>query len=162
MVEAFGSGGTDGVAAAMDVWNSFDQSLQQSIAKTYPSLIIALDDANKAADHLSDSISDLEGEQDDLSDSSRAASNKVSALGKELGNAQKSANAKYFKSTASAMVAWCSGAQLDSDSMNRSRSVASSLSLCSNKSESGVVFSMAQISSRVSTDIPTSPNSIRA
>ena len=103
MVKAFGSGGTDGVAAAMDVWNSFDQSLQQSIAKAYPSLIIALDDANKAADHLSDSISDLEGEQDDLSDSSRAASKKVSALGKELGNAQKSANAKYFKSTASAI-----------------------------------------------------------
>ena len=103
MVEAFGSGGTDGVAAAMDIWNSFDQSLQQSIAKTYPSLIIALDDANKAAGKLAESVSDLEGEQDDLSDSSRAASKKVSALGKELGNAQKSANAKYFKSTASAI-----------------------------------------------------------
>ena len=34
---AFGEGGLEGVQAAMDVWNGFDESLQQSIADTYPS-----------------------------------------------------------------------------------------------------------------------------
>ncbi len=37
LMAAFGEGGTEGVRAAMDVWNSFDESLQQSIAQTYPS-----------------------------------------------------------------------------------------------------------------------------
>lgn len=37
LMAAFGEGGMEGVRAAMDVWNSFDESLQQSIAQTYPS-----------------------------------------------------------------------------------------------------------------------------
>ena len=35
---AFDSGS---VTAAMEIWNSFDEALQQSIAETYPSLVIA-------------------------------------------------------------------------------------------------------------------------
>lgn len=49
LLTAFGDGGTEGVQNAMAVWNGFDESIQQSIAETYPSLVIALDDANKAA-----------------------------------------------------------------------------------------------------------------
>ena len=41
LTQAFGEGGAEGVAATMDVWNGFDESLQQSIAKTFPSLVIA-------------------------------------------------------------------------------------------------------------------------
>ena len=41
LTQAFGEGGAEGVAAAMEVWNGFDESLQQSIAKTFPSLVIA-------------------------------------------------------------------------------------------------------------------------
>lgn len=37
LMSAFGEGGLEGVQAAMDVWNGFDESLQQSIADTYPS-----------------------------------------------------------------------------------------------------------------------------
>ena len=112
LVSAFDSGG---IESAMDTWNSFDASLQQSIAKTYPSLVIALDDANKAAGDLSGTFSDLEGDQDNLSDSARAAAKKVTALGKELGSAQKSANARYFKSTASAIEDLKNGAISVSD-----------------------------------------------
>lgn len=112
LVSAFDSGG---IESAMDTWNSFDASLQQSIAKTYPSLVITLDDANKAAGDLSGTISDLEGDQDNLSDSARAAAKKVTALGKELGSAQKSANARYFKSTASAIEDLKNGAISVSD-----------------------------------------------
>lgn len=49
LLTAFGDGGTEGVQNAMAVWNGFDESIQQSIAETYPSLVIALDEANKAA-----------------------------------------------------------------------------------------------------------------
>ncbi len=100
LTAAFGDGGTEGVARAMEVWNGFDSALQQSIAETYPSLVIALDEANKAADELADGVSDLEGAEDDLSDASKAAQKRVAALGKELKSAQKSANARYFKNTA--------------------------------------------------------------
>ena len=41
LTQAFGEGGAEGVAAVMEVWNGFDESLQQSIAKTFPSLVIA-------------------------------------------------------------------------------------------------------------------------
>ena len=37
LVAAFGEGGLEGVQAAMEIWNGFDDSLQQSIAETYPS-----------------------------------------------------------------------------------------------------------------------------
>ena len=112
LVSAFDSGG---IQSAMDTWNSFDSSLQQSIAKTYPSLVIALDDANRAAGDFAGSLKELEGEQDGLSYSSRAAAKKVTALGKELSEAQKSAGARYFKSTASAIEELKNGATSVSD-----------------------------------------------
>ena len=37
LAAAFGEGGLEGVRAAMEIWNGFDDSLQQSIAETYPS-----------------------------------------------------------------------------------------------------------------------------
>ncbi len=115
LTEAFGEGGAEGMSAAMEIWNGFDQSLQQSIAKTFPTLVIALDDANKAASSLADGVQGLEGEESGLSDSTRDATKKLSTLGKELGEAQKSANAKYFKSTAAAIEDLKHGATSVSD-----------------------------------------------
>ncbi|MGN0763624.1 MAG: phage tail tape measure protein, partial [Aristaeellaceae bacterium] len=103
LLDAFGSGGTEGVENAMAVWNSFDESLRQSIAETYPSLVIALDDANQAAEALKEGTSELEGAQGDLSDASRSAGKQIDALGKELNSAQKSSTARYFKNTAAAI-----------------------------------------------------------
>lgn len=97
---AFDSGS---VTAAMETWNSFDEALQQSIANTYPSLVIALDDANQAAQSLSDSAVTLADREDGLSDSSTDASKKLKTLGKELNSAQKASAARYFKNTATAI-----------------------------------------------------------
>ncbi len=103
LFSAFGEGGMEGVSRAMEIWNSFDESLQQSIAETYPSLVIALDDANRAANALSEGIGDLENAEGGLSDSSKATEKKIEALGKEVGVAQKNASARYFKNTARAI-----------------------------------------------------------
>lgn len=103
LLSAFGKGGTEGVLAAMEVWNGFDESLQQSIAETYPSLVIALDDANQAAQSLKEGVNELAKGEDALSDSSQTAEKKMAALGSELNAAKKSSSAKYFKSTAKAI-----------------------------------------------------------
>ena len=103
LLSAFGEGGTEGVLAAMEVWNGFDESLQQSIAETYPSLVIALDDANQAAQSLKEGVGELAEGEDALSDSSQTAEKKMAALGTELNAAKKSSSAKYFKSTAKAI-----------------------------------------------------------
>ena len=103
LTEAFGDGGAEGVAAAMEVWNSFDSSLQQSIAETYPSLVIALDDANQAAGDLSETMSDLEATEEDMAGASRDADKQIGKLGKELRSAQSSASSRYFKNTSKAI-----------------------------------------------------------
>ena len=103
LLSAFGAGGTEGVLAAMEVWNGFDESLQQSIAETYPSLVIALDDANQAAQSLKEGVGELAEGEDALSDSSQTAEKKMAALGTELNAAKKSSSAKYFKNTAKAI-----------------------------------------------------------
>lgn len=83
LTEAFGEGGAEGMAAAMEVWNSFDSSLQQSIAETYPSLVMALDDANQAAGSLGDTMDDLESTEADMADATRDADKQFGKLGKE-------------------------------------------------------------------------------
>lgn len=103
LFSAFDDGGMEGVSRAMEVWSSFDESIQQSIAETYPSLVIALDEANRAASALSEGIGDLENAEGGLSDSSKATEKKIEALGKELDVAQKNASARYFKNTTRAI-----------------------------------------------------------
>lgn len=103
LLSAFGEGGTEGVLAAMEVWNGFDESLQQSIAETYPSLVIALDDANQAAQSLKEGVGELAEGEDALSDSSQTVEKKMAALGSELNAAKKSSSAKYFNNTAKAI-----------------------------------------------------------
>ena len=103
LLSAFGEGGTEGVLSAMEVWNGFDESLQQSIAETYPSLVIALDDANQAAQSLKEGVGELAEGEDALSDSSQTVEKKMAALGSELNAAKKSSSAKYFNNTAKAI-----------------------------------------------------------
>lgn len=103
LMSAYGDGGIDGVERAMAVWNSFDENLQKSIAETYPSLVIALDDANKAASELADGMDDLQRAEKDISDASRETGKRISALGEELTDAQSSSEARYFKGTARAI-----------------------------------------------------------
>ena len=118
LLSAFGAGGTEGVLAAMEVWNGFDESLQQSIAETYPSLVIALDDANQAAQSLKEGINELAKGEDALSDSSQTAEKKMAALGTELNAAKKSSSAKYFKNTAKAIEELKHGAISVSDAFD--------------------------------------------
>lgn len=115
LLSAFGEGGTEGVLAAMEVWNGFDESLQQSIAETYPSLVIALDDANQAAQSLKEGVGELAEGEDALSDSSQTVEKKMAALGSELNAAKKSSSAKYFKNTAKAIEELKHGAVSVSD-----------------------------------------------
>lgn len=115
LLSAFGAGGTEGVLAAMEVWNGFDESLQQSVAETYPSLVIALDDANQAAQSLKEGVGELAEGEDALSESSQTAEKKMAALGTELNAAKKSSSAKYFKSTAKAIEELKHGAVSVSD-----------------------------------------------
>ena len=115
LLSAFGKGGTEGVLAAMEVWNGFDESLQQSIAETYPSLVIALDDANQAAQSLKEGVGELAEGEDALSDSSQTVEKKMAALGSELNAAKKSSSAKYFKNTAKAIEELKHGAVSVSD-----------------------------------------------
>ena len=115
LLSAFSEGGTEGVLAAMEVWNGFDESLQLSIAETYPSLVIALDDANQAAQSLKEGVGELAEGEDALSDSSQTAEKKMAALGSELNAAKKSSSAKYFKSTAKAIEELKHGAVSVSD-----------------------------------------------
>lgn len=115
LLSAFGAGGTEGALAAMEVWNGFDESLQQSIAETYPSLVIALDDANQATQSLKEGIGELAEGEDALSDSSQTAEKKMAALGTELNAAKKSSSAKYFKNTAKAIEELKHGAVSVSD-----------------------------------------------
>lgn len=103
LLSAFGAGGTEGVLAAMEVWNGFDESLQQSVAETYPSLVIALDDANQAAQSLKEGVGELAEGEDALAESSQTAEKRMAALGTELNAAKKSSPAKYFKNTAKAI-----------------------------------------------------------
>ena len=115
LLSAFGEGGTEGVLAAMEVWNGFDESLQQSIAETYPSLVIALNDANQAAQSLKEGVGELAEGENALSDSSQTAEKKMAALGSELNAAKKSSSAKYFKNTAKAIEELKHGAVSVSD-----------------------------------------------
>ena len=103
LIEAFGDGSAEGVAAAMEVWNNFDSALQQSIAETYPSLVIALDDANRAAGELSETMGDLENTEAEMADVSKDADRQIGKLEKELASAQRNASSRYFKNTASAI-----------------------------------------------------------
>lgn len=115
LLSAFGEGGTEGVLAAMEVWNGFDESLQQSVAETYPSLVIALDDANQATQSLKEGVGELANGEDALSDSSQTAEKKMAALGTELNAAKKSSSAKHFKNTAKAIEELKHGAVSVSD-----------------------------------------------
>ena len=115
LLSAFGEGGTEGVLAAMEVWNGFDESLQQSISETYPTLVIALDDANQAAQSLKEGVGELAEGEDALSDSSQTAEKKMAALGSELNAAKESSSAKYFKNTAKAIEELKHGAVSVSD-----------------------------------------------
>lgn len=109
LTEAFGEGGVEGVAAAMEVWNSFDSSLQQSIAETYPSLVMALDDANQAVGSLGDTMDDLESTESDMADVTSDVDKQFGKLGKELNNAQRFAASQYFKNTSKAIEALRNG-----------------------------------------------------
>lgn len=87
----------------MEAWNGFDETLQQSIAQTYPSLVIALDDANQEAQALAEGISELGNAQTDLEGDAQNTQKRIEILGKELDSAQKGANARYFTQTARAI-----------------------------------------------------------
>lgn len=76
--------------ALIEKWNSFDSEMQQSIAETYPHLVMALYDAAKAYEAFEESGKDCSGE--------------FKALDAELKGIQNSLKARYFKGTEKAIA----------------------------------------------------------
>lgn len=87
---------TGGIEAAAEVYKNFDERMQAAIAKTYPQLIEALNDVNKAAKKFADGIEDLE-------ESSEDAENAANGLRRELNEIKRSNSARYFTDTEKAI-----------------------------------------------------------
>lgn len=98
MLDAYGDGNVAGIQAVKEMWNSMDDSMKQSIADTYPSLVASIGEAVDAAFELS-TILDRTPTWDELRDAGKAAER----FAEELRMAQKAANAKYFKDTYAAI-----------------------------------------------------------
>lgn len=98
MLDAYGDGNVAGIQAVKEMWNSMDDSMKQSIADTYPSLVASIGEAVDAAFELS-TILDRTPTWDELREAGKAAER----FAEELRMAQKAANAKYFKDTYAAI-----------------------------------------------------------
>lgn len=98
MLDAYGDGNVAGIQAVKEMWNSMDDSMKQSIADTYPSLVASIGEAVDAAFELS-TILDRTPTWDELRKAGKAAER----FAEELRMAQKAANAKYFKDTYAAI-----------------------------------------------------------
>lgn len=95
MIGAFSKDGEEfatgyNMDALIEKWNSFDSEMQQSIAETYPHLVMALYDAAKAYEAFEESGQDCSGE--------------FKALDAELKGIQNSLKARYFKGTEKAIA----------------------------------------------------------
>lgn len=86
---ALGSGDAAGVQAALQIWNQYDSTLKESIRSTYPSLIVAMNNASKAADKET-------GSTEQLANASKNLQNVLS-------RSEKYATAKQFKDSYAAI-----------------------------------------------------------
>lgn len=93
---ALASGGSEGVIAATEIWNGYNQELQKAILDTYPELGRAILEAQEAID-----------KQTGSEEKAAAATEK---LGKSLDKATKYATATKFKSTYDAIQKMQKGA----------------------------------------------------
>lgn len=93
---ALSEGGIEGITAATEVWDGYNQELQKAILETYPELGRAILEAK-------DSI-------DESKDSEISAAEAAEKLGKSLDKAAKYANAKDFKGTYDAIQKMQKGA----------------------------------------------------
>lgn len=85
-----------GPSAAMDVWNSYNESLKASITGTYPDLLVALTEMERALNNVKDESKDAEDAEEGLN---RA----YDGLNDTLNKTKKYLNTKYFTDTAKAM-----------------------------------------------------------
>lgn len=86
---ALGSGDESGVQRAMEIWNSYDSAMKESIATTYPNLIKSLNNVRKAQEKTSDGTEDLTKASKELQN--------------VLSRSEKYATAKYFKDSYTAV-----------------------------------------------------------
>ena len=89
LTKALGEGGEEGAAKALEVWNGYSEALQTAIISQYPEVARAL--------------LDMRNKMDDTTHSAESMTNATNKMSKALTNAQKSANAKYFKETYTAI-----------------------------------------------------------
>lgn len=89
---------TGDAEAISQVWNSFDDTIQKGIEETYPRLVEAINDVNKAAKKTAnDGVEDLEN-------SSQDTQKAMNELRSELDKVTKSTNSKYFDNTEKAIT----------------------------------------------------------
>ena len=79
-----------GAQAAMDVWSSYDETMRKSISETYPSLLEAMYEIERA-------LADTEDKEEKLEKATEKAN-------KTFDKTRKYLNTKYFKDTADAML----------------------------------------------------------
>ena len=101
--EAFDDGGFEDM---MEQWNSFDESMQGSIADTWPELIQAMYEAQKASEDYADAQRKAAEAGETLSENSdeaKALERAYSRLGNVMEDTFDNASSRYFRDTAKSM-----------------------------------------------------------
>ena len=106
MLEAFNDGGFEDM---MEQWNEFDESMQRSIADSWPELIQAMYEAQEASQDLAHALEENGGVLDENSEEANAAQKAYSRLNAVLDDTTNIATSKYFRTTAKDMQSLAKG-----------------------------------------------------
>lgn len=102
---------TGGVEEAAAKFNGLTNTMKEGIAKQFPELILALNNAKKAEDALKDSTGDTEAAQ-------KKATSAANALTNALKNATAQNNAKYYENTNKAINSLYNGTMKARDALD--------------------------------------------
>lgn len=86
----------DRARETMEVWNSYNETMRESIAETYPGVLAAMAEVESA-------LKDTEDETKNQDEAWQRLESAMNDAGKALNKTQKYLNTKYFKSTAKAI-----------------------------------------------------------
>lgn len=80
----------EGAERALEIWNSYDESMRESISETYPSILKAMSDVERALE--------------DTTDKEQAVAEATETANKAFDKTRKYLDTKYFKETADAIL----------------------------------------------------------
>lgn len=109
IANALASGGVEEAIAKFN--NGLSTTMKEGIAKQFPELILALNNAKKAEDALKDSTGDMEAAQ-------KKATSAANALASALKNATAQNNAKYYENTNKAINSLYNGTMKARDALD--------------------------------------------